>query len=103
MATHLEDLTMTAPEQIMAEIRANYFKKTKLFRTATMRATKLASIADPATGGNQCLVRNWGNEAANRIWSETMAKERKASEVYNARYTELMRAYVRASGGNPVF
>jgi hypothetical protein len=50
-----------------------YAQQDRLFRLTMARATRRARKAHPETGGNHCLVINWGNDAAKAALAEADA------------------------------
>jgi len=71
-----------------AAIQAQGFKKDRAFRTFMRRTIKLAAYADPATGGNECMVRNWGNDEARRIWADGWQRWQAYSAECDRRYRQ---------------
>ena len=67
-------------------------RKNRAFRVFMNRTHALARAAHPATGGNECMCRNWGNAECNRIWSEGWARWDAYSRAFQRRYD----AYIRA-------
>lgn len=57
----------------------------------------------PETNGMPGLVHNWGNEEARAMLRRSNERAWRFSDYSNRRYRELMRADVRATGGNPLF
>lgn len=76
--------------EMIARIQSDYAKRERAFRTFMQRTTRLAAIADPRTSGNECLCRNWGNDAARRIWSEGWQRWRAYSDACDRRYSANM-------------
>lgn len=52
------------------------------------RTTRKAAEADPETGGNMMLVNNWGNEAANAVWSAHWERSDRISKIADRLYNE---------------
>lgn len=75
---------------IVATIQRNYDKRQRAWRKFMARTTKLAALADPRTGGNECLCRNWGNEESRRIWADGWKRWRAYSDQCDKRYSALM-------------
>lgn len=69
----------------------NADKRRRAWRRFISRTTKLAAAADPATGGNESLVHNWGNQEARRIWAEGWKRWRAYAEAADKRYNALVR------------
>lgn len=58
----------------------------RMFAALMRRGIRLAKKADPATGGNDCLVHNWGNDAARNAWRQTWDLERAVRAIYSRLY-----------------
>jgi hypothetical protein len=65
---------------------ARHLKRQRTFALFLRRTQKLAAIADPATGGNECLCGNWGNEESRRIWREGWPRWRAYANECDKRY-----------------
>lgn len=71
-------------------------RKDRAWRTFQRRTTKLAALADPRTGGNECLTLNWGADEARRIWSDGWKRWDCYSAEFQRRYDVMIRAYSRS-------
>ena len=71
-------------------------KRDRAFRTFMRRTMKLARAAHPATGGNECLVHNWGNDEARRIWADGWRRWRSYSAAADRRHREWVDAARKA-------
>lgn len=72
--------------QGIADCRAITAKRDRCFRTAMKRGQKLARLAHPETGGNECFCHNWGNEESRRLWKQTWERFHKYSTAADARW-----------------
>jgi hypothetical protein len=66
-----------------------YQRRDQLFRRFMRRTTALAKAAHPATGGNECLCHNWGNEESRRIWHDGWRCWDAAARALDDRYSGL--------------
>lgn len=55
-----------AREKTASEI---YHQGERIFQASWRIATKRAARVHPETGGNHCLVHNWGNDEARAVWA----------------------------------
>lgn len=69
-----------------ANAATRYQKAQEAFGLFIRRTQKLAALADPATGGNETLCGNWGNEESRRIWREGWARWHRYSAEADRRY-----------------
>lgn len=78
-------------------------KRGRAWRAYSVASRTIGARLDPATGGNACLIGNWGNEEARAFLRRADARWRRYSDAVEARYLDLARAHVRHGGGNPIF
>ena len=74
-----------------ARLVANCAKRDQAWRVFMDRTHKLAAIADPRTGGNETLCRNWGNADSVRIWNEGWQRWQRIAAAYDRRYNAILR------------
>lgn len=65
-----------------------YEQRDRIFRMSMERGRRRAAAADPATGGSEHLVSNWGNDASRAAWAATWAAWRKVDELADRMYDE---------------
>lgn len=70
----------------VSQAATRHLKRQAAFRLFVRRTHKLAALADPATGGNETLCGNWGNEASKRIWREAWKRWNAYSAECDRRY-----------------
>lgn len=63
-----------------------YDQHARIFSAMRRRATRRAAAADPRTGGNENLVHNWGNRAAQEVWEAHWRQVREMDCIYARRY-----------------
>lgn len=67
-----------------------YQRRSAAYRRYCATTTALACRADPATGGNQCLCHNWGNEESRAIWQRRDARWNKIGLLFDAAYYAVL-------------
>lgn len=67
-------------------------RKRRAFAIAMARGKRIAALYDPATGGNEALVHNWGSRDARAAWKDTWAKWYRLDAAYERRYRDALLA-----------
>ena len=84
-------------DQMIAAHRALGARRNRAWQSFIARTTRLAALADPRTGGNENLCRNWGNEESKRIWSDAWERWRSYSNRIDARHNALRQAALKSA------
>lgn len=65
-----------------------YFRMQRAFATHGRATRNLVTLADPRTGGNVTMARNWGNPEANAVIDRMSAQWRIYDAAYRAAYKQ---------------